>query len=127
MSQKASRLYSNLQNASDKTQGIKILEDALKEAASESTNKVSTSTSNKSMLSMMSGYIKSLGQAGSATVSFDKNILDLTDDVLDFGKAMVSMDVGKIFASLKEVAQPIIEGDTRLRNSVNISLGLTGG
>ena len=127
MTQKAIDALKRLNNATDETQKQKIMADELSKAASEASKKVGGSVTSQSALGKTSEYIKSLGSMGGATISFDKNILDLTDDVLKFGKAMVSLDFGKILTSFKELAKPIIALDTALRNQVNRSLGLTGG
>ena len=127
MTQRVLDALKRLSNATDETQKQKIMADELSKAASEASKKVGGSVTSQSALGKTSEYIKSLGSMGGATISFDKNILDLTDDVLKFGKAMVSLDFGKILTSFKELAKPIIALDTALRNQVNRSLGLTGG
>lgn len=127
MTQRVLDALKRLSNATDETQKQKIMADELSKAASEASKKVGGSVTNESVLGKTSEYIKSLGSMGGATISFDKNILDLTDDVLKFGKAMVSLDFGKILHSFKELAKPIIALDTALRNEVNRNLGLTGG
>lgn len=105
------------------------LDRYVKQVANEAANKSNNNMSSggTSALDMVSDYITGLGQVNSSAVAFDKNILQLTDDVLDFGKAMVSMDFGKIMTSLSTVAKPIIALDSALRKQVNVSLGLTGG
>lgn len=105
------------------------LDRYVKQVANEAANKSNNNMSSggTSALDMVSDYITGLGQVNSSAVAFDKNILQLTDDVLDFGKAMISMDFGKIMASLSTVAKPIIALDSALRKQVNVSLGLTGG
>jgi hypothetical protein len=127
MTQRVLDALKRLSNATDETQKQKIMADELSKAASEASKKVGGSVTNESVLGKTSEYIKSLGSMGGATISFDKNILDLTDDVLKFGKAMVSLDFGKILLSFKDLAKPIIALDTALRNQVNRNLGLTGG
>ena len=127
MTQRVLDALKRLSNATDETQKQKIMADELSKAASEASKKVGGSVTNESVLGKTSEYIKSLGSMGGATISFDKNILELTDDVLKFGKAMVSLDFGKILHSFKELAKPIIALDTALRNEVNRNLGLTGG
>ena len=127
MTQRVLDALKRLSNATDETQKQKIMADELSKAASEASKKVGGSVTNESVLGKTSEYIKSLGSMGGATISFDKNILELTDDVLKFGKAMVSLDFGKILLSFKDLAKPIIALDTALRNQVNRNLGLTGG
>lgn len=104
----------------------RYVKDVANEAANKSNNKMSSS-SGTSALDGISNYITELGQVNASAIAFDKNILQLTDDVLDFGKAMISMDFGKIMQSLSTVAKPIIALDGALRKQVNVSLGLTGG
>ena len=103
----------------------RYVQSVANEAANKSNNKISSSGT--SALDGVSNYITELGQVNASAIAFDKNILQLTDDVLDFGKAMISMDFGKIMTSLSTVAKPIIALDGALRKQVNVSLGLTGG
>lgn len=114
----------NITDPQEKDKLDRYVKQVANEAANKSNNKMS---SNGSALDGISDYITGLGQVNSSAVAFDKNILQLTDDVLDFGKAMISMDFGKIMASLSTVAKPIIALDGALRKQVNVSLGLTGG
>ena len=104
----------------------RYVKDVANEAANKSNDKMNSS-GGTSALDGISNYITGLGQVNASAIAFDKNILQLTDDVLDFGKAMISMDFGKIMQSLSTVAKPIIALDGALRKQVNVSLGLTGG
>ena len=114
----------NITDPQEKDKLDRYVKQVANEAANKSNNKMS---SNGSALDRISDYITELGNVNSSAVAFDKNILQLTDDVIDFGKAMVSMDFGKIMTSLSTVAKPIIALDSALRKQVNVSLGLTGG
>ena len=114
----------NITDPQGKDKLNRYITQVTEEATKKSNNSMSSSGS---ALDGVSNYITGLGQVNASAITFDRNILQLTDDVIDFGKALVSMDFGKIMTSLSTVAKPIIALDGALRKQVNVSLGLTGG